>query len=79
MEIIKPLLPTLISPFQGAYTQGRHTSDLFLIAHETLNSMNHSKAKEGLIAIKIDIKRAFDTISWNFIDKMLGVFSFPLP
>lgn len=76
---IKPLLPTLISPFQGAYTQGRHTSDLFLIAHGTLNSMNHSKAKKGWVVIKIDIKRVFGTISWNFIENMLRIFNFPLP
>lgn len=59
---IKPLLPNLISPFQGAYTPGRHSSDLFLIAQETLNSMKHSKAKGGWLIVKIDIKKAFDTI-----------------
>lgn len=71
---IKPLLPSLISPFQGAYTPRRHTLDLFLIAQETLNSMNYFKVKEGWLVVKIDIRMAFDTISWSFINKMLRIF-----
>ncbi|KAF7844371.1 reverse transcriptase [Senna tora] len=29
---IKPLLSNIISPFQGAYVKGQHTSDLFITA-----------------------------------------------
>lgn len=44
---LKPLLPNLISLFQGAYIAGRHCSDLFLLDQEKMNSMNLSKSKEG--------------------------------
>lgn len=39
--------------------------------------MNSSKEKEGWLVVKIDIRRAFDTISWSFIDQMLKNFQFP--
>lgn len=42
----KPILPCIISPFQGAFTPQRHCSDLFLIAQETIHSMNSSKCKD---------------------------------
>lgn len=39
--------------------------------------MNSHKNKKGWIVLKIDIKKAFDTISWNFINHMLIAFNFP--
>lgn len=60
---IKPYLPSLISPFQEAFIPRRHSTDLFMIAHETMLSMNQSNKKEGWLILKIDLKKAFDTIS----------------
>lgn len=77
VNILKPLLPTLICPHQGAYLSGKHYSDLFLIAQETMHSMNNSKSIDGWMIIKIDIKKAFDSISWDFIETMLTNFNFP--
>ncbi|KAF7842718.1 reverse transcriptase [Senna tora] len=74
---IKPFLNNLISPNQGAFMKGRHTSDLFITAHEILHSMNLSRAKKGWIVIKLDIHKAFDTLSWSFITNILTAFNFP--
>lgn len=57
--------------------KGRQTTDLFLIAHETLHSMNSSKSKKGWAILKLDIQKAFDTISWSFITAMLKAFNLP--
>lgn len=35
--------------------------------------MNFSKAKEDWTIVKIDIRKAFDIILWNFIDKILNL------
>ncbi|KAF7827149.1 reverse transcriptase [Senna tora] len=74
---IKPLLPDLISPTQGTFAKGKHTSDLFITAHEVLHSMNKSTVKEGWVVIKLDLHKAFDSISWNFISSMLLALNFP--
>ncbi|KAF7809507.1 putative beta-D-xylosidase 6 [Senna tora] len=76
---IKPLLPAIISPVQGAFMKGKHTSDLFITAHEIMYSMNKSKSKDGWVIIKLDIHKAFDSISWPFIIKMLNLFNLPYP
>lgn len=44
---LRLLLQSFISLTQGAFMKGRQTTDLFLIAHETLHSMNASKSKKG--------------------------------
>lgn len=76
---LKPLQPTLISPYQGAYLLGKHCSDLFLIAQESMHSMNNSKSIEGWMIIKIDIKKAFYSISWDFIETILQISTFQIP
>ncbi|KAF7803052.1 reverse transcriptase [Senna tora] len=74
---LKPFLPNLISPFQGAFQKEKHTSDLFISAHEIMHSMNKSQSKNGWLILKIDLHKAFDTISWSFINSMLSRFNFP--
>ncbi|KAF7827350.1 reverse transcriptase [Senna tora] len=73
---LKPFLPNLISPFQGAFQKEKHTSDLFISAHEIMHSMNKSQSKNGWLILKIDLHKAFDTISWSFINSMLSRFNF---
>lgn len=53
---------------------GKHIQDLSLIANELLDSRLLSK-KEGLV-FKIDFFKAFDCISWNFLDSLLSQFGF---
>lgn len=71
---LRPHLTNLISPLQGAFIKGRDAADLFLLAHEVLHSMNKSKSKKGSIILKLDIRKAFDTISWQFIQTLLHAY-----
>lgn len=57
--------------------KGKQTNDLFITAHETMHSMQRSKTREGWLILKLDMNKAFDTISWNFILHMLKLFNFP--
>lgn len=74
---LKPILHDLISPVQGAFQKGKHTNDLFITTHEILHSMHNSKCKHGWLVLKLDIRKAFDTILWDFILSMLRNFNFP--
>lgn len=74
---LRPHLQNIICPSQGDFVKGRESADLFLLGQETLHSMNASKSKIGWIIIKLDVRKAFDTISWTFIIDMLKVFNIP--
>lgn len=70
-------LNNLVSPFQGAFMKGRHTTDLFLLAQECIHFMNNTKRKEEWLILKINIRKVFDSISWNFISQVLKVVNLP--
>eukprot|EP00253_Pinus_taeda_P013241 PITA_13241 len=71
---LKPLLPLLISPEQSGYVEGRQITDGIILTHEILHSLKQSK-KPGML-LKIDLSKAFDSVSWIYIQKILNAFGF---
>lgn len=71
---LKPLLPLLISPEQSGYIEGRQILDGIILTHEIIHSLKISK-QAGMI-LKIDLSKAFDKLSWTYIQKMLCAFRF---
>eukprot|EP00253_Pinus_taeda_P025653 PITA_25653 len=71
---LKPLLPLLISPEQSGYVEGCQITDGIILTHEILHSLKQSK-KPGML-LKIDLSKAFDSISWLYIQKNLNAFGF---
>ena len=71
---LKPLLPNLISPEQSQFVEGRHILDGFILVHEAIHSLK-STWRLGMM-IKIDIAKAYDKLSWQYMDKMLEAFGF---
>jgi hypothetical protein len=56
----KGLLHHFISPYQSAFVPSRNIQDNTILAHELLNSLNSKKGRGGLMAIKIDMEKAFN-------------------
>jgi hypothetical protein len=73
---IKLILPTLISPNQSAFIQGRLISDNTLIASDIFNYLAHTNRKKGFIGIKTDMAKAYDRMEWNFIEATLTSMGF---
>eukprot|EP00253_Pinus_taeda_P008595 PITA_08595 len=71
---LKLLLPGIISPEQSGYVEGRQITDGIILTHEIIHSLKHSK-KPGML-LKIDLSKAFDSISWEYMEKILRVFGF---
>ncbi|XP_058783255.1 uncharacterized protein LOC131657925 [Vicia villosa] len=69
------LLPSLISFEQKGFIKGRNIRDGICLTSEAINLLNN-KSFSGNIALKIDITKAFDSISWKFILKTLNSFGF---
>ena len=59
---IRPLLNNLIFPIQTAFVLGRRGVDNVVIAQELLYTMDRMKGKEGYIAVKVDLKKAYDRL-----------------
>eukprot|EP00253_Pinus_taeda_P029368 PITA_29368 len=71
---LKPLLPMLISPEQSGYVEGRQIMDGIILTHEILYSLKQSK-QAGML-LKLDLSKAFDKLSWSYIQHMLKAFGF---
>lgn len=65
---LRLLLPKIISPNQGAFVNGRWIAENTVVAQELVHKVRRHKGKQGLMLLKIDIKRAFDSLEWEFID-----------
>ncbi|KAL6225674.1 hypothetical protein ACLB2K_004523 [Fragaria x ananassa] len=65
----------IISPQQHAFVKGRNISDCIMTTSKCFNLLDN-KCYGGNVAIKVDITKAFDTLSWDFLARVLQAFGF---
>ncbi|CAL2279171.1 unnamed protein product [Prunus armeniaca] len=68
---LRPLLKNLISPNQASFIPGRLISDNIVLAQELLHKFRHFKGKNGFVAWKIDLSKAYDRINCGFLEFVL--------
>jgi len=73
---LKPLLNNIISPFQTAFVPNRHIQDNSILAHEMLHTLKSKRGRGGLMAINIDMEKAFDKMEWSFLVAILTKLGF---
>ncbi|KAJ6983822.1 hypothetical protein NC653_026591 [Populus alba x Populus x berolinensis] len=73
---LKPALVDVIGPSQSAFLPGRNISDAILLAQELMHNYHHNKGP-ARCALKVDLKKAFDTVSLDFIIEGLHAISLP--
>lgn len=67
---LKSLLPKLISETQSVLTSERLITDNILIAHEALHHLKSKRiAKMGYMALKLDMRKAYNQVEWVFLEK----------
>ena len=59
---LRPFLDNLISPLQSAFVPRRKGIDNVIIAQELIHSLGRKKGKVGYLAVKIDLKKAYDKL-----------------
>jgi hypothetical protein len=69
------IMPILISVEQKGFIHGREIKYCLCTASEAINLL-HNKAFGGNVALKIDITKAFDSLEWSFLLKVLKLFGF---
>lgn len=74
---LQKILPVLISEEQSAFVPGRNITDNVLVAFELIHYMKRKTNGEvGDVALKLDISKAYDRVSWNYLRHRMKVMGF---
>ena len=73
---LKPLLHKIVSPTQFAFLKGRSIHNNTILAYAVFHSMKQKKGNGGLMALKLDMEKAFDYMKWNFLLKIFYLLGF---
>ncbi|XP_026399001.1 uncharacterized protein LOC113294841 [Papaver somniferum] len=73
---MKHVLSGLISPNQSAFISGRSIQDNIMVAHEIVRNYHRTKGTPRC-TLKVDLKKAYDTVSWEAIVWVLQRVGFP--
>ena len=68
---LRPLLDRIISPTQSAFIPNRWIVENQIIVQEIIHSFKTRKTNPGLMAIKLDLQKAYDRVHWKFIQAIL--------
>ncbi|KAL0427839.1 UNVERIFIED_CONTAM: LINE-1 retrotransposable element O protein [Sesamum latifolium] len=69
------LLSSLTSPSQNAFVPGRSIGDNILLAQELFTEYNQQNLPPRC-ALKVDLRKAYDTVEWDFLMEVLRFFGF---
>jgi len=72
---LSTFMPTITSVQQRDFIKGRSIKGCICLTSEAINIL-HKKTFGGNLAMKVDIAKAFDTLDWNFLLKVLKRFGF---
>ncbi|KAG7529879.1 Reverse transcriptase domain [Arabidopsis suecica] len=73
---LQSLLPSVISNAQSAFLPGRLLAENVLLATELVNGYSRKNiGPRGML--KVDLRKAFDSVKWEFITAILKAMHFP--
>jgi mannosylglycoprotein endo-beta-mannosidase len=73
---LKTALADVVGHSQTAFLPGRNISDAILLTQELMHNYHQNKGPPRC-ALKIDLKKAFDTVRWDYIIAGLHAISLP--
>ncbi|KAL2252845.1 UNVERIFIED_CONTAM: hypothetical protein Sindi_0079200 [Sesamum indicum] len=76
VQKISVLLDKIVSPCQTAFIPGRSIGDNIMLAQELFSRYNQMHLPPRC-ALKVDIRKAYDTVEWDFLLAVLQLFGFP--
>lgn len=73
---LKQVMPMIISNTQSAFIPGRLMIENVLMATELVKGYNWKNLSKRSM-LKVDLKKAFDSLDWSFIFKIMQALQFP--
>ncbi|XP_074315414.1 uncharacterized protein LOC141651610 [Silene latifolia] len=73
---LSEVLPHIVDRSQGGFIRGRNIVENVLICQDLVRLYNR-KAASPRCLIKIDFRKAYDTVEWDFLHQMLTALNFP--
>ena len=74
---LKAVLPQIITKNQSAFLSERLITDNILVAFEVMHYLNNKReGKESLMAVKLDMSKAFGRVEWGFIEAVMEKLEF---
>ncbi|XP_074315285.1 uncharacterized protein LOC141651471 [Silene latifolia] len=70
------ILPSIISDNQGGFIKGRSIVENILICQDIVRCYNR-KSVSPRFMLKVDLKKAYDSVNWEFMKQMLTFLNFP--
>ena len=70
-------MSVIVGPTQSSFVAGRHITDNIVIAQEAIHSMRSMKGKHGVMALKVDLEKAYDRVSCAFLYDTLNEAGLP--
>ena len=69
---LEKVIAVVIDESQSAFVSGRLIIDNVLVAFETMHCIDQrKKGKEALMAIKLDMSKAYDRVEWVYLEDMI--------
>ncbi|KAL0457835.1 UNVERIFIED_CONTAM: LINE-1 retrotransposable element O protein [Sesamum latifolium] len=75
VQRLRVVLDKLVSPSQNAFVPGRSIGDNILLAQELLTGYNQQRLPKRCV-LKVDLRKAYDTVEWDFLFAVLQMFGF---
>lgn len=73
---LKPVLDSIVGDEQGAFVPNRDISDNIVLAHELVKHYGRKNISPRA-CIKVDLRKAFDSVSWDFLPDSMTYLGFP--
>ncbi|KAK3229640.1 hypothetical protein Dsin_001521 [Dipteronia sinensis] len=73
------VLGDVIYETQSAFILGRLISDNAIIGFECIHALRKKKLKDGSMALKLDMSKAYDRVEWSFLGEMMIRLGFSVP
>ncbi|KAL2921104.1 LINE-1 retrotransposable element ORF2 protein [Bienertia sinuspersici] len=73
---LKKVLPDIISQNQSGFVEGRQIVHNVSIVQDLVGIYNRKASPPGCL-LKVDIRKAYDSVQWDFLKEMMKALNFP--